>query len=51
MPELQTVVHGASELVVGRDDEGGLESCADGALAVVDGDVAAVGRTSDVLSE
>jgi len=51
MPEVQTVVHGASELVVGRDDEGGLESHEDGALAVVDGDVAAVGRTSDVLSE
>ena len=51
MPELQTVVHGASELVVGPDDEGGLQSYEDGALAVVDGEVAAVGRTSDVLPE
>ena len=51
MPDLQTVVHGASELVVGPDDEGGLQCYEDGALAVVDGDVAAVGRTSDVLPE
>jgi len=51
MPELQTVVHGASELVVGPDDEGGLQTYEDGALAVVDGDVAAVGRTSEVLPE
>ena len=51
MPELQTVVYGASELVVGPDDEGGLQTYEDGALAVVDGDVAAVGRTSEVLPE
>ncbi|SEV98342.1 imidazolonepropionase [Halobacterium jilantaiense] len=51
MPELQTVVHGASELVVGPDDEGSLQAYEDGALAVVDGDVAAVGRTSDLLAE
>jgi imidazolonepropionase len=51
MPELQTVVHGASELVVGPDDEGGLQTYEDGALAIVGGDVAAVGRTSKVLPE
>jgi len=53
MPELQTVVHGASELVVGPTDgaNGALETYEDGALAVVDGDVAAVGPTDEVLPE
>jgi imidazolonepropionase len=48
---LQTVVHGASELVVGPDNAGDLETVEDGAVAVVDGAVAAVGETGDVLRE
>ena len=55
---LQTVVHDAVEVVVGkRDDawpgEGSelLETYADAAVAVVDGEVAAVGHTEDVLRE
>ena len=50
MPELQTVVYGASELVVGPDGEGSLQTCEDGAVAVVDGAVAAAGATDDVLA-
>jgi imidazolonepropionase len=51
MTDLQTVVHGASELVVGPDETGDLRTVEDGAVAVVDGDVAAVGETDDVLRE
>jgi imidazolonepropionase len=51
MTDLQTVVHGASELAVGPDESGGLRTVEDGAVAVVDGDVAAVGETDDVLRE
>ncbi|NHN43023.1 imidazolonepropionase [Halorubellus sp. JP-L1] len=57
---LQTVVHGAAEVVVGKRDgawPGGdpadelLEVHEDAAIAVVDGEVAAVGPTEDVLRE
>ncbi|MDG5775809.1 imidazolonepropionase [Haloarculaceae archaeon H-GB2-1] len=50
MSDLTTVVHGANELVVGPGDDP-LETYGDGALAVVDGEVAAVGPTADVLRE
>ncbi|MFB6073039.1 MAG: imidazolonepropionase [Halobacterium sp.] len=51
MTGLQTVVTGASELVVGPDGDGGLERYEDAAVAVVDGDVAMVGASEDVLRE
>ncbi len=52
MSGLDAVVYGASELVVGPDDDGGgLTTCEDGAVAVVDGTVAAAGETDDVLAE
>jgi imidazolonepropionase len=55
MPELQTVVHDAAELVVGPGEgtEGAdaLESYEDAAVAVVDGDVAAVGPSDEVCRE
>ncbi|MFC6954327.1 imidazolonepropionase [Halorubellus litoreus] len=56
--ELQTVVHDASEVVVGKRDgawpgEGSelLETYEDAAVAVVDGEIAAVGPTDEVLRE
>ncbi|QIO22104.1 imidazolonepropionase [Haloarcula sp. JP-L23] len=52
MTDLDAVVHGASELVVGPDGSGrALETVEDGAVAVVDGTVAAVGPTEDVTRE
>ncbi|AHG03521.1 imidazolonepropionase [Halobacterium sp. DL1] len=51
MADLQTVVHGAAEVVVGPDDEGALRSYEDGAVAVVDGSVAMVGASEDVTRE
>jgi imidazolonepropionase len=55
MPELQTVVHDAAELVVGpaagAEAAEILETYEDGAVAVVDGDVAMVGYTADVCRE
>ncbi|MDH5020917.1 imidazolonepropionase [Halobacterium rubrum] len=51
MSDLDAVVYGASEVVVGPDDAGGLNTCEDGAVAVVDGTVAAAGETDDVLAE
>ncbi|WP_423999945.1 imidazolonepropionase [Haloarcula salina] len=52
MTDFDAVVHGATELVVGPDESGrGLETVADGALAVVDGSVAAVGPTDEVIRE
>ncbi|MFC3478886.1 imidazolonepropionase [Halobacterium litoreum] len=51
MSDLQTVVHGASELVVGPASDGGLRAYDDGAVAVVDGDVAMVGPSDDVRRE
>ncbi|CAM2947501.1 imidazolonepropionase [Halobacterium salinarum] len=51
MSSLDAVVHGARELVVGPAAGGStLETHADGAVAVVDGAVAAVGDTADVLA-
>ncbi|MCF2241197.1 amidohydrolase family protein, partial [Halobacterium salinarum] len=51
MSSLDAVVHGARELVVGPAAGGDtLETHADGAVAVVDGAVAAVGDTADVLA-
>ncbi|MFB6362314.1 MAG: imidazolonepropionase, partial [Halobacteriales archaeon] len=60
MAELTTVVHSAAELVAGPATDGGfsgeagsdeLEQYADGAVAIVDGEVAAVGPTATVTSE
>jgi imidazolonepropionase len=55
MPELQTVVYDAAELVVGpvqeSDTSETLETLEDAALAVVDGDVAMVGDTEAVRRE
>ncbi|QLG29772.1 imidazolonepropionase (plasmid) [Halorarum halophilum] len=46
-----TVVHGASELVVGPDEGVGVETVADAAFAAEDGQVVAVGETEEVLRE
>jgi imidazolonepropionase len=47
-----TLVHGAAELVVGPSDDGRhVETVADGAVAAVDGEVAAVGPTDAVTDE
>jgi imidazolonepropionase len=51
MTELTTVVHDASEIVVGPGESETLERHADAALAVVDGRVAAVGPTDAVTDE
>ncbi|MFC6862281.1 imidazolonepropionase [Halomicroarcula sp. GCM10025817] len=52
MTGLDAVVHGAGELVVGPADDGRtLESHADGAVAVVDGRVAAAGPTDEVVRD
>lgn len=54
MSDLDAVVYGASELVVGPGDgaeAGGLATVEDGAVAVVDGRIAAAGATDDVLAE
>ena len=49
MTDLDAVIHDAAELVVGPDEgDRTLETHADGALAVVDGEVAAVGPTDAV---
>ncbi|WP_226021818.1 imidazolonepropionase [Halomicrobium salinisoli] len=49
MSELTAVVHGASEVGVVRDGE--LETVEDGAVAVEDGAVAAVGPTDEVTAD
>ncbi|PSQ13303.1 imidazolonepropionase [Halobacteriales archaeon QS_7_68_65] len=49
MTELTTVIHDASEVVVGPGENGALERHEDAALAVVDGRVAAVGPTDDLV--
>ncbi|WP_411969077.1 imidazolonepropionase [Haloferax sp. YSSS75] len=46
-----TVVHSAAELVVGPDDDIGVDVVEDGAFAAVDGTVVAVGSTPDVIAE
>ncbi|KAB1191161.1 MULTISPECIES: imidazolonepropionase [Haloferax] len=46
-----TVVHSAAELVVGPDDDTGLVVSEDAAFAAVDGRVAAVGPTEEVLAD
>ncbi|WP_135302024.1 imidazolonepropionase [Haloarcula amylovorans] len=52
MTDLNAVVHGANELVVGPEESGReLETVEDGAVAVVDGEVAAVGPTDEITRE
>ncbi|AHB66655.1 imidazolonepropionase [Haloarcula hispanica N601] len=52
MTTLDAVVYGASELVAGPAADGrGLETYEDGAVAIVDGTVAAVGPTTEVTAE
>ena len=52
MPDADLVVHGAAELVAGPAEDGrGLELVEDGAVAVENGHVAAVGPTADVCRE
>jgi imidazolonepropionase len=51
MADPQTVVHDAAELVVGPGDDETLETHENGAVAVVDGEVAAVGDSADVTRE
>ncbi|WP_313696252.1 imidazolonepropionase [Halorarum halobium] len=50
-PPERTVVHGASELVVGPDDGVEVETITDGAFAAEDGRVVAIGTTDEVLRE
>ena len=49
MTELTTVIHDASEVVVGPGENGALERHENAALAAVDGRVAAVGPTDDLV--
>ena len=49
MTELTTVIHDASEVVVGPGENGALERHEDAALAAVDGRVAAVGPTDELV--
>ncbi|WP_435076176.1 imidazolonepropionase [Halococcus sp. AFM35] len=51
MTERTTVVHDASEIVVGSGTDAPLETYEDAALAVVDGRVAAVGPTDELTDE
>jgi len=52
MTSLDAVVYGAGELVTGPAADGhGLETYEDGAVAIVDGTVAAVGPTTEVTAE
>lgn len=51
MSERTTVIHDAAEIVVGTGENGPLETHEDATLAAVDGRVAAVGPTDDVLGE
>lgn len=51
MAELQTVVHGAETLVMGPDPDETLEVIDDGAVAIIDGRVAASGATDEVTRE
>ncbi|WP_435079559.1 imidazolonepropionase [Halococcus sp. AFM35] len=51
MTELTTVVHDASEIVVGPGTDAPLEKHEDAALAVTDGRVAAVGPTEEITDE
>ncbi|KAA9396873.1 imidazolonepropionase [Haloarcula sp. CBA1130] len=52
MTSLDAVVYGAGELVTGPAADGhGLETYEDGAVAIVDGTVAAVGPTPEVTAE
>ena len=51
-PTLDAVVHGASEVFVGPSGDGsGAETIADGAVAIADGRVVAVGPTDEVTRE
>jgi len=49
MSELTAVVHDASQVATVRD--GDLQTIADGAVAVVDGEVAAVGPSEEIASD
>jgi len=49
MTELTTVIHDASEVVVGPGENGALERHENAALAAVDGRVAAVGPTDELV--
>jgi imidazolonepropionase len=51
MTELTTVVHDASEIVVGPGTDAPLEKYENAALAVIDGRVAAVGPTDELTDE
>jgi imidazolonepropionase len=51
VPERLAVVHDAAEVVVGPNRDGSLDRREDAAVAVVDGRVAAVGPTDDVVRE
>ena len=51
MTELTTVIHDASEVVVGPDEHEPLEKHENAAIAVVDGRVAAVGPTEEITTE
>ncbi|WP_434531117.1 imidazolonepropionase [Haloarcula sp. NS06] len=52
MTTLDAVVYGANELIAGPAADGrGLETYEDGAVAIVDGSVAAVGPTAEVTAE
>lgn len=51
MTQLTTVVHDASEIVVGPGTDAPLETYEDAALAVTDGHVAAVGPTEEITEE
>ncbi|MFY4812190.1 imidazolonepropionase [Haloarcula sp. AONF1] len=52
MTTLDAVVYGAAELVAGPAADGrGLETYEDGAVAIVDGTIAAVGPTTEVIAE
>jgi imidazolonepropionase len=51
MTELTTVIHDASEVVVGSDANAPLEIHENAAIAVVDGRVAAVGPTDEITDE
>ena len=51
MTDIQTVVHDATEVVVGSGTERTLDRREDAAVAVVDGAIAAVGPTDEVVRE
>lgn len=51
MTELTTVIHNASEIVVGPGEDAALETHENAAVAVVDGRIAAVGSTDEITDE